>query len=147
MKPARIIVLAIAVVAGGAAALLAGRSESPPPAPPPVAQLETTDVLVAANNLSPGTKLAAAVLRWQTDPRIEADPGQRIRLPGGDPAGRQTRGGGRGQPRKWRWRIHPAQRPRGRHAGAQGSLDRQGRQDYRGPDHRDPAVERAGAGD
>ena len=41
MKPARIIVLAIAVVAGGIAALLAGRSEPPPP--PPVAQLETTD--------------------------------------------------------------------------------------------------------
>ncbi len=75
MKPARIIVLAIAVVAGGAAALLAGRSESPPPAPPPVAQLETTDVLVAANNLSPGTKLAAADLRWQTWPAAGASDG------------------------------------------------------------------------
>jgi Flp pilus assembly protein CpaB len=31
MKPARIIVLVIAVVAGGIAALLAGRQDSPPP--------------------------------------------------------------------------------------------------------------------
>jgi pilus assembly protein CpaB len=47
MKPARIIVLVIALAAGGIAALLAGRSEAPPPPPPPVAQLETTDVLIA----------------------------------------------------------------------------------------------------
>jgi Flp pilus assembly protein CpaB len=50
MKPARIIALVIAVVAGAIAAQLAGRSE-PPPAPAPVAQLETTDVLIANSDI------------------------------------------------------------------------------------------------
>jgi pilus assembly protein CpaB len=72
MKPARIIVLAIAVVAGGIAAFLAGRSEPPPPAPAPVAQLETTDVLVAASDIGLGNKVSAQELRWQTWPAAAA---------------------------------------------------------------------------
>jgi pilus assembly protein CpaB len=72
MKPARIIVLVIALVAGAIAALLAGRSEPPPPAPPPVAQLETTDVLIAANDIGLGNKVAAGDLRWQTWPAAAA---------------------------------------------------------------------------
>jgi len=72
MKPARIIVLAIAVVAGGIAAFLAGRSEPPPPAPAPVAQLETTDVLVAASDIGLGNKVSAQELRWQTWPAVAA---------------------------------------------------------------------------
>src|SRR6516165_7424334 len=72
MKPARIIVLAIAVVAGGIAAFLAGRSEPPPPAPAPVAQLETTDVLVAASDIGLGNKVSAPELRWQTWPAAAA---------------------------------------------------------------------------
>jgi pilus assembly protein CpaB len=71
MKPARIIVLAIALVAGGIAAFLAGRSE-PPPAPVPVAQLETTDVLVAASDIGLGNRVTAPDLRWQTWPAAAA---------------------------------------------------------------------------
>ena len=47
MKPARIIVLVIALVAGAIAAFLANRPEQAPPPAPPVAQLETVDVLIA----------------------------------------------------------------------------------------------------
>src|SRR5262245_51809800 len=74
MTPARIIVLVIAVVAGGIAALLAGRSDPPPPAPAPVAQLETTDVLVAATDIGLGSKVSAADFRWQTWPAAAASP-------------------------------------------------------------------------
>jgi pilus assembly protein CpaB len=72
MKPARIIVLVIAVVAGGIAELLAGRSEPPPPAPAPVAQLETTDVLIAASDIGLGNKVSAQDFRWQTWPAAAA---------------------------------------------------------------------------
>jgi pilus assembly protein CpaB len=73
MKPARIIVLVIALLAGGIAAFLAGRSEPSPP-PPPVAQLETTDVLIAASDIPLGNKVAAPDLRWQTWPTAAAGP-------------------------------------------------------------------------
>jgi pilus assembly protein CpaB len=68
MKPARIIVLVIAVVAGGIAALLAGRSEPPPAPPEPVAQLATTDVLIANGDIGLGTAVAEKDLRWQIWP-------------------------------------------------------------------------------
>jgi pilus assembly protein CpaB len=75
MKPARIIVLVIAVVAGGIAALLAGRSDSPPPpAPAPVAQIETTDVLIANSDIGMGTAVSERDLRWQTWPTAAAGP-------------------------------------------------------------------------
>jgi pilus assembly protein CpaB len=73
MKPARIIVLLIAVVAGGIAALLAGRWESPPPAPAPTVQLETTEVLVAAVDIGLGSSIAAEDMRWQTWPAASAN--------------------------------------------------------------------------
>jgi pilus assembly protein CpaB len=73
MKPVRIIVLVIALLAGGIAAFLAGRSEPSPP-PPPVAQLETTDVLIAASDIPLGNKVAAPDLRWQTWPTAAAGP-------------------------------------------------------------------------
>jgi len=72
MKPARIIVLVIAVVAGGIAALLAGRSPEPPPAPAPVAQLETTDVLVANSDIGIGNAVLERDFRWQTWPAAAA---------------------------------------------------------------------------
>ena len=73
MKPARIIVLVIALVAGGIAAFLAGRPEqAPPPAPPPVAQLETVDVLIANADIGMGTTVTAQDLRWQTWPAAAA---------------------------------------------------------------------------
>ena len=74
MKPARIVVLVIAVAAGGVAALLAGRSDPPPPppAPAPVAPLETVDVLIANSDIGLGHTVAASDLRWQTWPAAAA---------------------------------------------------------------------------
>src|SRR6266851_5710015 len=71
MKPARIVVLVIAVAAGGIAALLAGRSDPPPPAPAPVA-LETTDVLIANGDIGLGSTVSAPDLRWQVWPTASA---------------------------------------------------------------------------
>src|SRR5215469_5007700 len=76
MKPARLIVLFIAVAAGGIAALLAGRSDqSSPPAetPAPVAQLQTTEVLVAGTDIGMGNTVGQQDLRWQTWPAEAAN--------------------------------------------------------------------------
>jgi pilus assembly protein CpaB len=73
MKPARIVILVIALVAGAIAALLAGRSDqAPPPAPAPVAQLETVDILVAAADIGLGTTVSGGDMRWQTWPTAAA---------------------------------------------------------------------------
>lgn len=72
MKPARIIVLIIAMAAGGIAALLAGRSEDPQPQLAPVAQIETVDVLVAGNDIGLGSTVSGTDLRWQTWPAESA---------------------------------------------------------------------------
>jgi pilus assembly protein CpaB len=72
MKPARIIVLLVAIAAGGIAALLAGRSDQAPPPPEPVAQLETTEVLVANAEIGVGSAVAAQDMRWQTWPAAAA---------------------------------------------------------------------------
>jgi pilus assembly protein CpaB len=72
MKPARIIVLVIAIAAGGIAALLAGRSEAPPPALAPVAQIETVEVLIAGNDIGLGGTVSSQDLRWQTWPAESA---------------------------------------------------------------------------
>jgi pilus assembly protein CpaB len=73
MKPARIVVLLIALVAGGIAALLAGRSDPPPQVQQaPVAPLETVDVLVAASDIGLGSTISANDLRWQTWPAAAA---------------------------------------------------------------------------
>jgi len=74
MKPARIIVLIIAVVAGGIAALLAGRSPEPTPAPAPVAQIDTTDILIASSDIGLGNTVAEGNLRWQTWTTAAAGP-------------------------------------------------------------------------
>jgi pilus assembly protein CpaB len=73
MKPARILVLIIALAAGGIAALLAGRSDGPVqqivqgPAP-----IDTVDVLVAGGDIGLGQSVAANQLRWQTWPAAAA---------------------------------------------------------------------------
>jgi pilus assembly protein CpaB len=73
MKPARIIVLVIALVAGGIAALLASRSNEPQTTPTaPVAQLETVDVLVAANDIGLGNTVTSQDMRWQLWPASAA---------------------------------------------------------------------------
>jgi pilus assembly protein CpaB len=72
MKPARLIVLFVAIAAGGVAALLAGRSDPTPPPPEPVAQLETAEVLVANADIGIGNSVSAQELRWQTWPAAAA---------------------------------------------------------------------------
>src|SRR5262245_40665272 len=72
MKPARILVLIIAMAAGGVAAFLAGRSDDPQPALAPVAQIETIDVLVAGGDIGLGSTVSSQDLRWQTWPAESA---------------------------------------------------------------------------
>jgi pilus assembly protein CpaB len=74
MKPARIIVLFIALGAGGIAVFLVGRSpdQTPPPAPAPVVQLETAEVLVANAEIGMGSLVSPQDLRWQTWPAAAA---------------------------------------------------------------------------
>ena len=75
MKPARLIVLGIAVVAGGVAALLAGRSEAPPPAAPiPVVSIDTVDVLVAKKDINIGQSILAEDMGWIAWPTASASP-------------------------------------------------------------------------
>jgi pilus assembly protein CpaB len=74
MKPARIVVLLIALAAGGIAALLAGRSDAPAPvvqAPAPT--LETVDVLVAGTDIGLGQSITGGEFRWQTWPAAAAN--------------------------------------------------------------------------
>jgi pilus assembly protein CpaB len=67
MKPARLVVLAIALMAGAAAAYLASRSEpGNVPVSQPVAQLPTVDVLVAKADIGLGQTVNPDVLQWQT---------------------------------------------------------------------------------
>lgn len=80
MKPARLVVLGVAILAGGAAALMMGRSEPPPPPPAPVVQaMPTSDVLVAAGNVSMGQTLRAPDLRWQPWPADTVPAGYIVR--------------------------------------------------------------------
>jgi pilus assembly protein CpaB len=75
MKPARLVVLGIAVVAGGVAALLAGRSDAPPPAAPaPVASIDTVDVLVAKKDINIGQAILAEDMGWIAWPTASASP-------------------------------------------------------------------------
>jgi pilus assembly protein CpaB len=68
MKPARIIVLVIALAAGGVAAMLAGGSDPKPPEPVQVVQVEMVDVLVAKTGIGVGQTVTPAELQWQTWP-------------------------------------------------------------------------------
>jgi pilus assembly protein CpaB len=73
MNTARIVVLAIAVCAGGVAAYLASGSDPKPViVPAPVVQMETTDVLVARNDIPMGQTVAADDLQWQSWPAATA---------------------------------------------------------------------------
>ncbi|WP_424628229.1 Flp pilus assembly protein CpaB [Bradyrhizobium sp. SYSU BS000235] len=73
MKPAQVVVLAIAVAAGGVAAYLASGSapktvQTAPAAP----QMKTTDVLVAKSDIGLGEKLKPEDLQWQSWPAATA---------------------------------------------------------------------------
>jgi pilus assembly protein CpaB len=71
MNAARIVVLVVALAAGGIAAFLASRSDAPPPPPPaaaPQAQIETTEVLVAKDDIGVGQTISDQNVGWQTWP-------------------------------------------------------------------------------
>jgi pilus assembly protein CpaB len=74
MKPARLIVLGVALAAGGVAAYLANGTRQPeaPKGPPPPPPLATVDVLVAKSNLDTGQVVAANDVGWQTWPAASA---------------------------------------------------------------------------
>ena len=72
MNRARIVVLTVAICAGGIAAYLASGSDSAPPPAAPVAQLPTTDVLVAKNDIGLGQTLKPEDVQWQTWPTATA---------------------------------------------------------------------------
>ncbi|PWB60972.1 MAG: Flp pilus assembly protein CpaB [Bradyrhizobiaceae bacterium] len=75
MKAARLVVLGVALAAGGIAALLAGRSEPPPaPAPQPVAQIDTTEILVAKAEIAMGQAVTGQEMQWQIWPTQAASP-------------------------------------------------------------------------
>ena len=64
-----------------------------------------------ADNPARGLDRALALHRGRTDPRTEAGQGQRLRLHGGDPAGRHARDFDRNFAGNRRRRLHSAQRP------------------------------------
>lgn len=70
MKIARIAVLGIALGAGGIAAFLAGDSKPnhPPTSQGPVAQIDTTDVLIAKSDIPIGKSLKPQDVEWQPWP-------------------------------------------------------------------------------
>jgi pilus assembly protein CpaB len=76
MKPARIVVLAVAIGAGGLAAYLASGPGSPPsvPAPEPIAKIDTVEILVAKADIAMGQVIAAQDIQWQVWPTAAASP-------------------------------------------------------------------------
>jgi pilus assembly protein CpaB len=77
MKAARIAVLVVAVGAGGVAAYLASginNQPAPPPAEKPVVQIDTTEILVAKNDLNMGQVVTAQDIAWQVWPSAAASP-------------------------------------------------------------------------
>jgi pilus assembly protein CpaB len=76
MKFARIAVIGVALVAGLAAAYLASGSKAPEmPAPLPAPVVDTDDVLVANHELTLGSVLAPADMRWQSWPKTNLPEG------------------------------------------------------------------------
>ena len=76
MKASRLLVLAVALFAGIVAAMLAVKMSNKPPAPAPAPQIvaaapapETVDVLVAANDIAMGKRIAAGDFVWQPFPK------------------------------------------------------------------------------
>src|ERR1019366_328474 len=74
MKPARLIVLGVALAAGAVAAMLAAGRRQPeaPKAPPPPPHPETVDVLVAKSDLGTGQVVGDGDIGWQTWPAASA---------------------------------------------------------------------------
>jgi pilus assembly protein CpaB len=76
MKPARIVVLVVAIGAGGLAAYLASGPSSPPtaPAPEPIAKIDTVEILVAKADIAMGQVVSAQDIQWQVWPTAAASP-------------------------------------------------------------------------
>jgi pilus assembly protein CpaB len=72
MNAARIVVLTIALSAGGVAAYLARGSDVKPAEAPPVAQLPTTEILVAKTDIGLGQSVKPEDLQWQNWPATSA---------------------------------------------------------------------------
>lgn len=72
MNIARIVVLTIALSAGGVAAYLARGTDATPQPVEPVAQLPTTEILVAKSDLGLGQLVKPEDLQWQTWPASSA---------------------------------------------------------------------------
>lgn len=72
MKPARILLLAVALIAGGLAAFLATRGQGPAPAVvetvTQVREEQKAQVLVAATNIGVGQRLSEQFVEWQDWP-------------------------------------------------------------------------------
>ncbi len=70
MRPARIILLLVALIAGGLAAFLATRGQGPAPQAQATRVIEEakTQVLVAARAIGVGERLSAAAVKWQDWP-------------------------------------------------------------------------------
>lgn len=74
MKPARLIVLGIALAAGGVAAWLArGADPAAPEQPKPLAQIESIEVLVAKQDIAIGQSVKDEI-QWQVWPKSAASP-------------------------------------------------------------------------
>jgi pilus assembly protein CpaB len=73
MKPARIIVLGVALLAGGLAFMLSGRAPAPAPVQIVRPAIETVDVLVAKNEIGLGKAVQPGDLSWQTWPASAAN--------------------------------------------------------------------------
>jgi len=72
MNAARIVVLTIALSAGGVAAYLARGSDEKPATAAPVAQLPTTEILVAKRDIGLGQVVKPEDLQWQSWPAASA---------------------------------------------------------------------------
>jgi pilus assembly protein CpaB len=72
MNTARIVVLTIALSAGGVAAYLARGSGEKPTEAQPVAQLPTTEILVAKTDIGLGQSVKPEDMQWQTWPASAA---------------------------------------------------------------------------
>ena len=72
MNAARIVVLTIALSAGGIAAYLARGSDEKPAEAQPVAQLATTEILVAKSDIGLGQSVKPEDMQWQTWPASAA---------------------------------------------------------------------------
>ncbi|HVT54711.1 MAG TPA: Flp pilus assembly protein CpaB, partial [Xanthobacteraceae bacterium] len=72
MKPARIIVLGVALLAGGLAFMLSGRTRAPAPVQAAKPAIETVQVLVAKKDIGLGKTVQPGDLGWQTWPAAAA---------------------------------------------------------------------------